>query len=172
MRVSTHVCGSWVRRMFTGELYWGELPPCLEIGRRVQINTHAERHVSTTALFAKLREKSDKAYIFQWDGVNDHLTFAAHSYGLDVAALYDTSGGAGILPGSWPAPSSADFWFGYAGGLGPENVVEQITKIEDVVDGRHYWIDMERSVRSEDDSRLDLDKVRRVLEQCAPMVVS
>lgn len=68
-----------------------------------------------------------------------------------------------ILPESWPRPKP-EFPCGYAGGLGPDNVIEQIQQIETVC-GVHYWIDMERNVRTPDDGELDMDKVRRVLEQ-------
>jgi hypothetical protein len=57
-------------------------------------------------------------------------------------ALFDTSGGAGVLPQEWPVPAK-DFWCGYAGGLGPFNVIEQVRKIETVC-AKPFWIDMER----------------------------
>jgi hypothetical protein len=164
LQVSTHVCGSWVRQMFTGELDWKELPNCLRVSQRVQINTHAERHVSTLGLVDSLGHYATKQFIFQWDGVNSHLTYAADAYGFDVAALFDLSGGAGTLPEYWPQPTSA-FWCGYAGGLGPDNVIEQLCKIDSICP-KPFWIDMERRVRTEDDSALDLDAVRRVLVAC------
>jgi hypothetical protein len=176
MNLSTHVCGRWVRQMFTGELNWLDLPDIIQICQRVQINTHAEPHVSTTGLIKSLdgcnsiasHTTTPKEFIFQWDGVNNHLTFAAHAYALKVAALFDTSGGAGVLPGEWPAPAN-EFWCGYAGGISPDNVVAQIEKIEQVC-AKPYWIDMERRVRTDDDSRLDMGKVRRVLELCEPFI--
>lgn len=166
--VSTHVCGLWVRQMFKGELDWRDLPGCLEVSQRVQINTHAEPHVSTTGLLKSLLGEKFKEFIFQWDGVNNHLTYAALAYGIKVAALFDTSGGAGILPDEWPT-SAKEFWCGYAGGLGPLNVVEQVRKIEAVCK-KPYWIDMERKVRSEDDSRLNMSAVRAVLKSTARLI--
>ena len=57
---------------------------------------------------------------------------------------------------------------GYAGGLGPDNVVEQVQKISQHVDpSASIWIDMERRVRSDDDKWLDLGKVRTVLAKMA-----
>lgn len=170
LNVSTHVCGKWVRQMFTGALNWADLPNVLWVSRRVQINTHAETHVSTTGLMTALMAQPCKEFIFQWDGINDHLTFAAHGCGLNVAALFDTSGGAGVLPSKWPV-AAQQFPCGYAGGLGPDNVVEQVQKIAAVCQ-KPFWIDMERRVRTEDDSRLDMNKVRRVLELCATGVAA
>lgn len=164
LNVSTHVCGRWVREMLIGDLDWNELPSCIEQCQRVQINTHAEPLVSTTGLIENLTDMPylPKEFIFQWDGVNDHLAFAALGYGVKVSALFDTSGGAGILPKEWPKPAQ-EFWCGYAGGIGPQNIVEQVHKVEAICN-KPYWVDMERRVRTDDDSALDMQKVRQVLK--------
>jgi len=170
LRLSMHVCGVWVRQMFVGELRWNDLPSCFPVVERIQINTHAQQHASTSAFVDKLAERPNVQFIFQWDGVNDHLIYAAKAAGLNVAALFDASGGAGILPKEWLPPAD-QFPCGYAGGLGPENVVEQIRKIE-VICKRPFWIDMERRVRTHDDARLDMDLVRKVLTNSAQFVRS
>jgi hypothetical protein len=97
--------------------------------------------------------------------------------------------GAGILPREWPKPIYLDVhpgddgcgvqqhrYHGYAGGLGPDNLAEQIPLIlaaaagnEHTAEGR-IWIDMETRVRSSDDRTFDLAKVRRCLEIAAPYV--
>lgn len=51
---------------------------------------------------------------------------------------------------------------GYAGGLGPENINEQLYRISSVAKGP-IWIDMETRVRSQYD--LDFDKVTDVLQK-------
>ena len=77
--------------------------------------------------------------------------------------LFDLSGGAGILPESWPKAKGE--YCGYAGGLSPENLEEQLEKIKCVVDeDQKIWIDVETHVRSSDDKQFDLDKVRKFLE--------
>jgi hypothetical protein len=162
LSVSTHVCGRWVREMFTGVLDWRDLPSCLDVCQRVQINTHAEAHISTTGLLKSLFDQKEKEFIFQWDGINNHLTYTALAYGSIVSALFDTSGGAGVLPDHWPIPAK-EFWCGYAGGLGPKNVVSEVHRIQRVCK-KPFWIDMERQVRTEDDSALDLQAVRSVLQ--------
>lgn len=57
---------------------------------------------------------------------------------------------------------------GYAGGIGPDNVLEVLGDIllaNGIMD-RPTWIDMETGVRDEHD-RFDLARVQRVLEQVA-----
>lgn len=166
---STHVCGRWTRDMLLGTLDWHELPNCLRVCQRIQINTHAEPHVGNMGFLDVLEAQRRKQFIFQIDGVNEVYMYAAlGAGGFDVAGLFDKSGGAGILPDSWPEPS--DFGhsipYGYAGGLGPENVSDQIHMIEAAA-RNEYWIDMERRVRTPDDSELDLDAVQTVLEKMA-----
>lgn len=168
MKVSMHLCGGWVRELLTGTLNLSELPQdLLGFTKRIQINTHAEQHVSTIAMFDKMSEIDQidsKDFIFQWDDVNNHLAFASLSYSQDPSILFDLSHGAGVLPSKWPSPVDG-FPCGYAGGLGPENIVEQLNKIHYVTDTRTYWVDMEGRVRTEDGLNLDMDKVRSVLQQ-------
>jgi hypothetical protein len=171
VKVSTHLCGRWVRELLIGALSIKELPSCYSISRRVQINTHGEVHASTLPMMQNLNELEgdERQIIFQWDGVNDHLAFAADCYGINVAALFDASGGAGQLPrDGWKKPCTA-FVCGYAGGLGPDNVVEQVARINEVVNGQEYWIDMEGRVRTENEE-FDLEKVRTVLELTKPLI--
>lgn len=166
--VSTHVCGTWVRQMLVGELNWMDLPDVIHITQRIQINTHAQPHTSTTGLIRSLSEAraiaiNELGFIFQWDGINDHLIYAPLAYGLKVSALFDTSHGAGKLPGSWQKPAK-EFPCGYAGGLGPENITEQLLLIEKAAGKKDYWVDMEGRVRT--DGNLDASKVEKVLQAC------
>jgi hypothetical protein len=168
LAVCTHLCGAWVRSLLTNELDWHEVPACLAVSQRVQINTHAGRYASTVGMIDSLRRHPSKEFIFQWEGINNHLAYAALAYGCKVAALFDLSGGAGTLPSHWPPPVE-DFWCGYAGGLGPDNVIQQVHEIDSVCK-QPYWIDMERRVRTPDDSTLDMRAVRQVLEAVAAIL--
>jgi hypothetical protein len=169
LRVSMHLCGGWVRELLLGELKWSELPHVLlGVAQRVQINTHAEAHVSRTAMMANLIGWPLKTFIFQWDGVNDHLAYAAQAYGIRVNALFDTSHGAGALAGSWPR-SVLSLPCGYAGGLSADNVAEQLGEIEKASGGLDYWIDMEGRIRDRNGC-FDLEKVEQVLTICEPLV--
>jgi hypothetical protein len=171
MNLAMHVCGTWVRQLMVGMLDWRALPhPLVDIAQRIQINTHAEEHVSTVAMMARLLELQDRIFIFQLDGVNDHLAYAAANYrpaldsrSIEVQGLYDVSHGAGVLPSAWPVSTDA-FGCGFAGGLGPDNVVAEVDKLE-AISGKSFWIDMERRVRTDNDKHLDIDRVRSVLEQ-------
>lgn len=75
-----------------------------------------------------------------------------------IQLLFDQSGGRGQLPSEWP--KYPGYWVGYAGGISAANVIHVIDAID--ADGP-YWLDMESSVRDEDD-HFDLDRVQVVCE--------
>lgn len=170
LKTSVHVCGKWVRQICGGQ--WEDMllavGSAAEHAQRIQLNFHAQAHSLDEDFFAGARnalEKSNWQLIFQIDGVNDLLLLKARRNELNAVPLYDLSGGAGILPSEWPRQTDG-VYTGYAGGLGPQNVLEQIEKIKTVANGQ-IWIDMETRVRTDDDSRLDEALVESVLEQCS-----
>jgi phosphoribosylanthranilate isomerase len=80
-----------------------------------------------------------------------------------LSVLFDSSGGKGISPKSWPSVPAA-LRCGFAGGLGPDNLASELGRLERIVGDRSVWIDMQSRVRSEDGAVLDLAKVRACLE--------
>lgn len=80
-----------------------------------------------------------------------------------VEALIDYSGGKGKL-GYFDYASDGDEIFGYAGGIGVNNVAYILGYIEGRMEcDVKYWIDMESSVRTDD--WFDLDKVAEVCDE-------
>lgn len=77
----------------------------------------------------------------------------------NVQGFQDDSGGRGWAAEAWMEPETP--FFGYGGGIGPENVAEVVRAIEKVCPG-DFWIDMESRIRTED--RFDLAKCRAVCE--------
>jgi hypothetical protein len=166
LNLSLHLCGQMVRSFLCGRFDWTLLGDLLPRCQRIQINTHQELHSSSIGYMDLIDQVTAKEFIFQWDGVNNHYAIAAHECGLDVSSLFDFSGGKGILPGVWPKPMLGKMkWYGYAGGLSPENLIRELPLIHQVAIG-NYWIDVETHVRTEDGRSLDLVKVRRFLELC------
>jgi len=165
LRLAGHICGGWVREMLMGNFkILKDRPGLLDPFQRIQLNFHAFPHDFDPKFFDMLPK--GKQYIFQIEDVNDKVFDAARAARIDAVPLFDTSGGAGIVPDKWPSPIS-DLYCGYAGGLGPATMLEQLSKISSVVPAdRKIWIDMERKIRSEDDSLFDLVKV----EECLKLV--
>lgn len=171
--MSLHVCGAYVREILKAEFQClhneNQLESIWPIFKRVQLNTHAEKHEYHHAFMALLKSNPDKEFIFQYDNVNNDMVHATWKECKNIAALFDLSHGAGRLPESWPV-AMEDIRCGYAGGLSPYNLKEQIESIDAAGIGKKIWIDVETHVRSSDNSDLDLNKVYQFLEIAKPYV--
>lgn len=171
MRLSLHLCGRFVKALLLGEVMF---PLDLLDGfDRVQLNFHAEHCAMDSRAFAEaLKRLGPRQFIFQVDGAlgNRYLEKVLDDRSIDAVPLFDVSGGAGVLPESWPRSIYGNgsitkpqmLYHGYAGGLGPDNLGEQIPAIAAAAGCRH-WIDMETRVRSNGDAQFDLDLAERAL---------
>ncbi len=172
LNYAAHLCGRYASDLvLTVHFSWASNPnnhP--NIFQRIQLNYRGQFHRAHSYLGNALAYLPDTRWIFQCDGVNDQSVYRLVREEPELRApLFDTSGGAGVLPDSWPR-AWEDSYCGYAGGLGPDNVTAQLDRIVVAAHELPFWIDMQRRVRSEDDVQFDLGKVRRVLELCAPLV--
>jgi hypothetical protein len=181
--LSLHVCGGYVRRICAGDwssLHLGSLPLIKSVSR-VQLNFRPYlarlgdlfyEHASKFSRFEDLPlicQIGDGMSAGGWlrlkQGFSDFAIEQADSpkVAAGIMPFYDMSGGQGISPSWWPgAPLHA--YTGYAGGLGPDNVVEHLQAIEQVAED--YWVDMETRVRTDDNLSLDRAKVEAALELC------
>jgi hypothetical protein len=168
--LSVHICGRLVRRVLEGD--WDETlamyAGLIAQSQRIQLNFHASRHCPSPSLawsIGKLGLKQQ--FIFQVDGVNDHIVSGAYDDGMNAVPLYDLSGGNGIVPEEWPG-KMAGIYSGYAGGIGANNVMTEVDRIAKVVQpDEKIWIDMETKVRTPDGSALCAAAVESVLRQVA-----
>lgn len=177
-----HICGQWTRELLLDSNYQEDLKYIIDNfpAYRWQINTHAEPHDHTDdALFNFMLDCNiyGQVAIFQYDNVNTHLLDKVKNHETAIgmknpekafhefsyATLFDLSHGAGILPEEWPKPIEG-VQCGYAGGLSPDNVKDQLDKLETVVGNRYIWIDAETHLRSDHGKTFDIEKVRRFLD--------
>jgi phosphoribosylanthranilate isomerase len=172
VNLSGHLCGSWVRDITLGNgfTFMDDMPYIQSMFRRFQLNFHSIVHEVEIEEFLKaLKRRQDVQYIFQLDDVNNTIVDLAKEHGIDCAALFDTSGGIGQLPKTWPAVKE-NLYCGYAGGLSPDNLLNQLEKISKVCGNDPIWIDVETNVRSMDDTKFDLLKVIDFLEISKPYI--
>jgi hypothetical protein len=170
LHLSAHLCGRWVRELLRGNAGWfAEREAITPMFERLQLNFHAERGLKYDAgILASIMHKMPRQVIFQYDGINEQIMQAVREQGADAVPLFDRSGGRGVLPSAWPAPIEP--YCGYAGGLSPDNVVDELQKIATVAGDVPFWIDAETHVRSNNDRQFDLDKVTAFLTAVAPFV--
>lgn len=167
MNLSLHICGKHLENLVNGK----EINKFfqMEIFKRCQLNFHGEAlHQDAISNINKVFSviKWNPEVIFQLNGVNNYamqeFDYAMQEFdACERSGLYDSSHGAGILPNYWQA-NKTNYSIGYAGGLGPDNIKEQLPLIEEAA-GESYWIDMETKLFT--DGKFDLDKCKSVLEQ-------
>lgn len=165
-QLSCHLCGSWVREFcLKGDTSFLEVLP-IDIFQRIQLNFHGIPHKVGGNFPAALLKLSVKEFIFQADGANDELPSFTNQFGVLAAPLYDTSGGAGRLPTCWPKRVG---YAGYAGGLSPYNLDEQMLHINAAATRDNQtgpiWIDAETHLRTEDDKIFNEYKVALFIER-------
>lgn len=171
LQLAGHLCGSWLRNlMATGDISFAEQLSLWPHFRRIQLNFHAQKTELSPEALLTLRNqtwKYRKSFIVQMDGVNNELYKRLNFAGVLAQGLFDLSHGTGVVPNEWPdvIPSmDPQAYRGYAGGLSPSNLEDQLNKIEQAVGDTTIWVDMETHVRSNNDMQFDLDKVRKCLE--------
>ena len=152
-QLAAHICGDYSTTIASGT--WPDLPlQAHSLFSRMQIN-HADPLAHEAGILAALRQAGPDPLTAQVILQSRSEAFPAHGR-FDF--LFDCSAGTGRAPGFWPKHPGGDRLVGYAGGIGPSNVLEVIDAVG--ADGP-YWIDMESRIRDADDW-LDLDKVEAV----------
>jgi len=167
-----HLCGSWLRNlMVLGDSTFIDELALWSNFKRIQLNFHAEPTLLSNKALNFFREQTwnnHKTFIVQMDNVNNDLCQQLLNAGVLAEGLFDISHGAGVLPNEWPSTIQGvnpNAFSGRAGGLGPDNIKEQLSKIETSLEkDTPIWIDMETKVRSNNDEQFDLEKVKKCLE--------
>ncbi len=171
LNLSGHVCGTWARDITEGgRQFVDAYQNRLQIFQRLQLNiSHVLESIhSHDDFYRGLEQIVGPRVIVQVRG--DSLWAPVIAQILNKTdVLFDCSGGRGILPDNWPSfPPVGNY--GYAGGLNPDNLEEQIRAMSEASGGQSVWIDVESGVRTNE--VLDLDKVERFLDIAAPHVLN
>jgi hypothetical protein len=153
-RCALHICGRGARE----ELLNGGLADVTPYVARVQINGAVE--APTVEEACSILGKHRQTVITQHAHGNERLIDQVKAWNHSV--LVDASGGRGLTPNIWARPVSRKP-VGFAGGLGPSNVADQVRRLL-LIAGRGWWIDMEAKIRDERD-RFSLSLTQAVLEQ-------
>ena len=155
-----HLCGQGLADFVEGK---PETLALVDQFQRVQLNVRFENagaRLNMPQMMAHMAAKPKVTFIVQYADDQAHLLPLLKNIHNHVL-LFDASAGRGLSPDTWPVPIQGHIC-GYAGGLGPDNVVDHIKKISTVAKGHETWIDMESKIRTND--VFDLVKVRKVLE--------
>lgn len=145
-RFALHIYGGQSINDFLGGI--GPVSACARFFGRIQLNLKSA-NVDLTALESAVLRRPEQVVITQHNPAN-HLLWSELVGCTNHAVLFDESGGNSISPVVWPEPLPGK-QCGYAGGLGPSNLLQELARIETAADGQPFWIDMEGSLRSSAD---------------------
>ena len=162
--LALHMNVDWVENFTRDEQLIPEVQKLLELKdvdeepffQRIQLNFKLGRELMPLEhiLIPRLREYEEKRYfIFSYNDKNAKFIHHLYAKGLrDFDVLFDSSHGEGASASTWQQPAFYDEGIlqGYAGGLSPENVTEEVAKIREVVGDRAFCIDAEGNLKGED----------------------
>ena len=155
--IALHVCGSAVKALLNEEEEF--LEHLIDYVNRVQIN-FIFKPAKLAALEKLFLRFPHIKFITQHNPANaklaDLISHPSHQ------VLFDMSGGRGIEADKWDKPLAGKVC-GYAGGIGPDNVLKQLKSIDLLNEHTEFWIDMEGKVREHD--WFDLKKCEEVLKK-------
>ena len=162
MSFSAHLCGNYAKDAMTSEggdcdEFLNVIHPYSGSFNRFQLNFNGQNIEPNLDDFKDF-VSHEKVCIIQHNQNNKEVCNAIIEKGdFNVHFLYDSSGGNGNRPEKWK-PAVDGHFTGYAGGLTPLNLMEELEEIELVNDkGKVVWIDVETGVRTND--VLDMKKV-------------
>lgn len=135
--------------------------------RRWQINIHGSKtkKINTANIASLLANNPDREFIFQYGASEYNRIHRLDKTGAKFSVLYDTSGGAGKLTKNWRMPLFENHPQGYAGGLSPENVSENLDKIAKVAGNRtDIWIDAEGKLKTPGTKTFDINRANQYIK--------
>lgn len=134
--------------------------------RRWQININGSKtkKFQTDNIAALLTNSPNREFIFQYAAPEYHRMHKLDKTGAKFSVLYDTSGGTGKSTRNWRTPLFESHPQGYAGGLSPENVVENLNKIAKVAGDRtDIWIDAESKLKIPGTKTFDINRAKQYI---------
>lgn len=145
IKLALHVCGRAVSELVLGSPKMMETTTLFD---RVQLNFAIGRVPFTHEQLDDWIHRFGRPVITQHNKANASLGELIKSPNHQV--LFDTSGGLGIRPAAgWPAALDGKA-SGFAGGIGPDTVRDDVTCIAESNPETAFWVDMEGKIRTED----------------------
>ena len=163
VRVALDVCDSGIQQLLDGEAVVSGLVEQVRTRTgRVQLNVEAPGNEDEAERLRQyLLARPDMVFITPHNERTEALTRTLAGIENHVVLL-DSSPGRDVSPQAWhpPLPSVP---CGYTGGLGPENLAQQLPRIYDVAGKAEFWIKLEGRLRDEHD-RFSMSYARKCLQ--------
>lgn len=160
LNLSLHLCGKILKRLTVDldETVFEEYPEILKF-KRIQLNFSPYK---VSENLSKILLKYPNEFIYQLSSVSQLNPLIENSIkdNVNFSILFDSSGGRGILS-KWKRFVNYSVPCGYAGGLGPDNLIEEMNKINEISGDEKVSIDMETKIRT--GKFFDFDKINKCI---------
>ena len=167
VKLAMHVNSDWRTEICRGKIPY-EIKRMWDMKRdngipvigRVQVNINGGK--DSFRFYANkvadiIRAYPNTEFIFQYTPKQHERLHRLDATGAKFSMLFDASGGRGISPQMWHAPVMPNHKMGYSGGLGPDNVIGALDKINMVVPAEYnMWIDAEGKLKDPDTKQFDV----------------
>lgn len=164
VRFSGHICGSWARKICEG-IFPEEIDRPMFSRIQLNIAQFIKSGIKDVRPIASCLPRNRENIIQVGSALREGLDVALglKQFDFTVSVLFDSSGGHGVTPEHWPTFIKG-IKCGFAGGLGFDNLAKELNSLASYVKDTSIWIDMESKVRTDDNMKIDLEKVRRCLD--------
>lgn len=162
VHAAIHLCDRHVDAFIAGDAAIRAKAAAFE---RAQLNFSQRRTPKDVEALARAIAAYPGRIILQHNDENGELIDML-SRRADFDVLFDASSGRGMQPESWPAPLPR-VRCGYAGGLGPANVADELPRIAAASGALPFWIDMASSLREPGTGAFSVAACERVLSEVA-----
>lgn len=134
--------------------------------RRWQLNIgDRTKKFDSGAVAHLIRTHPDNEFILPYNETIKDKIDLLYKTGAKFSLLYDSSYGYGVSPENWNAPVYITHPMGYAGGLSPENVSENLDKISEKLPSNYYtWIDAEGRLMKPGTRQFDIERARQYVQ--------
>jgi hypothetical protein len=169
VNIAMHVNYQWCDKMCTGIIpneiaKWMQLRNVhtdAPVIKRWQLNIGDGTNNFDAEKIARLIEMfPENDFLFPFNPYVQSKISALYKTNAKFSLMYDSSYGYGICPDRWNPPVYNDRNMGYAGGLSPENVAQNLEKISQVVPKDYTtWIDAEGKLMKPNSRTWDMKNV-------------
>lgn len=163
LSLSVHLCGALARNAILNnwEPVKDFLGDNLLLFRRAQLNIAVNKK-NPKELVLDIPEPLEEIVIQQKrDNIDMFMNYYLSTKNKKVSILLDSSGGQGI---DTPLiPLDIEGKVGYAGGFGPENILEKTNFLLNSKEVHSFWVDMESKLRTDD--WFDINKAKDICKK-------
>jgi hypothetical protein len=175
-RTAAHLCGEQVfEELLSPQLAKARIDDLRRFGR-VQLNINARKQVfedpKVLKVYQTLLEEGLTLIVQYHENSKSLIEQFVASCGQEelsrIHVLFDNSRGKGMRPEGWLGPlrvANRVLVCGYAGGLGPDVMEQELPRIRQAAAEAPYWVDMESGLRT--NNAFDVPKAVKVLDTVA-----